>query len=463
MTLSPRSLFSWIRMRLDIIKGLIKSRLWRDISSEINAPISVANDFLGINIATSNDPACDDYIIDSLRTLKINYIRMNFSYDSIDSYGERLLNRILDEGFDVLLNLLPPKKDAEILLTNKVAAINWQKFVKDIFHRYHNKVTSFEIGNASNRQKWSGYNPASYIEACRLARSHSKYYKIKLAGPNISDFEPIYNIAYLKALQRINAIPAIHTDNLFVERVVEPEAYDHRVLGRKSKNKLKLNLIKKARVIDSIGKELGCKETYATYQCWTIKRLSRWSKNPEQKQADYLSRYLILAAASDALDRVYWGPLLCSRDGIIDDGSAIDNYPEIDHVSYYQKVRGNVRQFRQRPAFFALKLIRTLLNNVICVQGLSADNGINHFIFTHENNSETHITWCRDGLKISSLSLYLRELDKQVLYYNNLGEKLDRIPLNITEQPVFIHFPKGVKVYRPEQQFVEDLSKLRPS
>jgi len=450
-------------MRLDIVKGLIKSRLWKDISSEINAPISIANDFFGINIATSNDPACDDYIVASLRTLKIKHIRMNFSYDSIDSHGERLLNRVLDEGFDVLLNLLPPKKDAAVLVSNKVAIHYWKKFVKDIFHRYHDKITSFEIGNASNRQKWSGYNPASYIEACRLARSYSKYYKITLAGPNISDFEPIYNIAYLKALQRINAVPTIHTDNLFVERVVEPEAYDHRVLGRRAENKLKLNLVKKARIIDNIGKEFDCKKTYATYQCWTIKRLSRWSKDPEQKQADYLTRYLILAAASDALDRVYWGPLLCSRDGIIDDGSDINTYPEIDNVSYYQQVRGNVKQFRQRPAFFALKFIRTLLSNATCTQGLSADNGISHFIFTHKNGSETHITWCRDGLKISSLSLYLRDLDEHVRYYDNLGKELDRMPLNITEQPLFIHFPKGVPVYRPEQQFIENLAELKPS
>ena len=171
----------------------------------------------------------------------------------------------------------------------------------------------------------------------------------------------------------------------------------------------------------------------------------------------------MLAAASDALDRVYWGPLLCSRDGIIDDGSDINAYPEIDNVSYYKKVRGDVKQFRQRPAFAALKLVRTILSNANCVQGLSNDNGLNHFIFTHNNGSETHITWCRDGLQVSSLTLYIRELNKQVRYYDNLGKKLDRMPLNITEQPLFVHFPKGVPVYRPEQQFIENVAKLKPS
>jgi hypothetical protein len=47
-------------------------------------------------------------------------------------------------------------------------------------------------------------------------------------------------------------------------------------------------------------------------------------------------RYLALAASSGALRRVYWGPLICSRDGLVDDG--VEGYPEIDQDSHYESV-----------------------------------------------------------------------------------------------------------------------------
>ncbi|MEH6571530.1 MAG: hypothetical protein V7709_20775, partial [Halioglobus sp.] len=167
-----------------------------------------------------------------------------------------------------------------------------------------------------------------------------------------SDFEPFYNASILAYMGRFGRTPRVHTDNLFVERVIEPEAYDHRVFGRLATHWLKLNLLKKARILQLIGADNGATELMCTYKCWTSKRLARRSPWPDQKRVDYLVRYLALATASGALRRVYWGPLICARDGLISD--QVDAYPVIDQVSYYQKVRGELSNFTINSGFSAL-------------------------------------------------------------------------------------------------------------
>jgi tRNA A-37 threonylcarbamoyl transferase component Bud32 len=447
---------TWFRMFVEITTGLIRARFWSGISSEILTPVEVKNDFFGINIATSDDPACDDYVVKSLQDLGIKQLRMNFSYESFDGRGERLLERILAEGFDILLNVFPSIEGAASLANNQTAAQNWQNFVEKVFATYHDKVIAFEIGNTSNRQRWSGFSPISYLNAWQIASPLADQYDIELAGPNVSDFEPVYNMAYLNEMKRLHKVPAIHTDNLFVERVIEPENYDHRVFGKHATKLLKLNLIKKARIIDAIGKRLGALKTFCTYNCWTVKRLSRKSIDPEQKQADYLTRYLVIAAASGALDKVYWGALICNRDGMIDCGSA--TYPDYENVSYYRQVRGDVKDFRNRPSFDAYKCVIAQLSSTRCIQGITADNGINHFIFEGQQY-ETHVTWCKDGYALPLSAIYPKELHN-VVVFDVLGKQLAELPRHITEQPIFIQFSTLQTSSRPSAKKIKSLADL---
>ena len=310
----------WLRAGLDIAGAVVDMPSWLRLSHNIDHRNTVADDFIGVNIATSNDPRCDDQVLAYLEDLGLRHVRMDYSYCSQGGDAERLLNRVLEQKMDVMLDLLPPIEEAEALASDEKAQLRWAEFVDSVFLRYQGRVSVFEIGSTPNRGKWSGFDALSYLYAWRIAAEVAEKYSVVLAGPNISDFEPLYNISYLKAMKRVHSVPSINTDNLFVERVVQPEAYDHRVAGNWATRKLNLNLIKKARIIAEIGKKLGCEKTYCSYKCWTRKRLTRWSCEPEQKNADYLVRYLVLAAASGALDRVYWGPLICNRDGLVDCG-----------------------------------------------------------------------------------------------------------------------------------------------
>lgn len=441
----------WPQAIGDLALGIYTFLHWpKSLSSRVAPPVTVNEQFFGINIATSSDERSDDYVLDHVRELGFKHVRLDFTYDSIGGDAERLLHKALEQGFEVLLDLFPTFEDAQQISKDPAADQRWYEFVETMFSRYgeHKQQLIFEIGNTPNRGKWSGFSSVGYINAWNIISPLIAKYDVRIAGPNISDFEPLGNISYLRAMKRISQVPPIHTTNLFVERVIEPEANDHRVLGNWARDWLRLNLVKKARAIDAIGKELGCEETYCTYKCWTIRRLNRWSDDPEQKQADYLMRYMVLAATSDALDRVYWGPLVCNRDGIIDCGA--EGYPEVDNVSHYREIRGKFEDYRVRPAFKALKQANQLLAGATCIQAVHSQNGIHHFVFVNDQQQEFHISWCRDGFSMPMGLLYPNAWDDEVSFTNVLGEQLSSAPTHINEQPLIIRFNTIHPRWRPD-------------
>ncbi len=445
-------LLFWSPVAIDVVSALIRSRLLTGISSTA-APQFVSNRLFGINIAPAADAGCDGYIIDCLQELGIDHVRMNYTYSSVGGDAQRLLRQVLAAGKEVLLNVIPPAEEARKLDDdNDAAAERWRRFVASVFAEYQGKVATFEIGSTPNRGRWSGFGHRGFLKAWQIACQEAAPFHVSLAGPNVSDFEPVFNLAFLAAMKRYSRVPQIHTNNLFVERVIEPEAYDHRALGRWLQKPLALNLIKKARVLDYIGRRFGVDKTYCTYNCWTAKRLRRKAVNPEQKQIDYLVRYCVLAAASTALSRVYWGPLICSRDGLIDCGA--EGYPEIDNVSFYKEIRGGRDDFHIRPAFYALRQTITQLNCSKCLQGVNADNGIHHFVFAKDRR-ELHVVWCRDSQTYPLHLLYPAAVLSQAEIANAVGKHLAYIPEVISEQPLFLSFPAQNPTFRPNLKAVK--------
>ena len=396
---------------------------------------AIPEDFFGVNVAPGGDAASDDRILSYLEQLGIGQVRMDFSYSSFNGPAERLLRRLLDADIEVMLDLLPPLAQAQILAHDVDAQQRWQRFVADCFNAFQGRVSLFEIGNTPNRGKWSGFSSQGFLLANHLAYQVAQAYPVRLVGPNVSDFEPLYNASYLGLMKRLNATPALHSDNLFVERVVEPEAYDHRVLGWIARAPLKLNLVKKARMLQALGHNAGVDEFICTYTCWTIKRLQRRSAWPEQKRVDYLVRYLALAAASSALSRVYWGPLVCSRDGLIDDGA--DDYPVVDQVSYYERIRGEAADFTPTPAFAAMAYTVKRLAGATCLKAEHDPEGASLFHYCDKQGAHFLLAWTRDGQTwpLSGL-VNAGDLDRAA-FYDATGQAISN-PLVANEHPLFI-------------------------
>ncbi len=402
------------------------------------ASFQVPSDFFGVNVAAEENPQSDDYILRRLNDLDINHVRLAFTYDSFDSPPQRLLDRIAAEGLDVMLVLVPPRERAHAILFDSSAQVEWVAFVEKVRNLYAGAVKIFEIGSTPNRKKWSGYRLRSYLKAWELVASQVQGADVCLAGPNVQDFEPHANRLLLRAMKRNSVAPAVHTDNLFVERVIEPEAYDHRALGRFATGLIKLNLIKKARILKSIGDRVGCCRFFSTCFFWTTKRLSRTSLWPQQKKVDYQARYLTLAASSGALDRVYWGPLICSRDGLIDDGSV--DYPEVDHSTFYGSVRGNFADFITTPAFHSLAYVSRRLKGSACDGAVNQVTGLHHYSFTAPDGRFFHLCWCRDGQAINLNDLYTADQLAVAQFANACGHPVGH-PMAISEQVLFIDFP----------------------
>lgn len=442
MSDSLRTTPVWRHAMVGVLEAVSDFPRWLKLSHEITPGTQVSADFFGINVATNDDPSCDDYIITSLSDLGLQQVRLSFSYDSVGAPAERLLKRLLEAGYDVLLDLLPSPEDARRMDQDSSAQARWEAFVTQVIDQYGKRLAALEIGNTPNRGRWSGHDAQGYLTTWKIAATVATKSQVALAGPNISDFEPIYNVGFLRGMLTEHSSPTIQTDNLFVERVVQPEAHDHRVAGRYATNFLKLNLVKKARILVEIGKAQGITQTWCTYTCWTRKRLSRWNIEPEQKNAHYIMRYLIIAAASGSLDRVYWGPLICQRDGLIACGD--DNYPKVDNVSYYRSVRGKVNDFQKTAAYDAFRFSVAMLKGATCTAAFSEIAGLHHYTFDSPTQGTWHVVWCMDRNRLALEDLYSNELLEAAKLQTPTGEQLEHMPQSITEQPLILRWEQPV-------------------
>ena len=118
----------------------------------------------------------------------------------------------------------------------------WQAFIDATLTRFGANISRIEIGTTINRKRWAGYTMQGFLRAWEIAFIAAKQHNIPLAGPNVTDFEPIYNIGVLSMLQAKKQLPDVHTNNLFSERVAEPERFDHRIFKYRWATALKFNL-----------------------------------------------------------------------------------------------------------------------------------------------------------------------------------------------------------------------------
>lgn len=402
----------------------------------------VPDDFVGVGVTTSEDPAVDDYILQQLDELTIKQVRIDYTYGDEGGPVTRLLERLLATEIQVLLHLVQPFTEAQQMKTGS-AQLRWREFVQTAASRFGSRVTAIEIGSTSNRRRWAGYDTESFFNAWRIAYEEIKSRHIKLAGPNISDFEPLHNIAVLTRLRRENQLPDIHTNNLFSERVTEPERFDHRIFGTKLAMRLKVNLVKKARILKKISDDFGVKEFISPAAFWTLPRIRRVLVNGEEKQADYLSRYLTLLAASGALNQAYWGPFICHREGLIDDG--YPTYPELERITHYRSVLGQRQDFRQRPAFYAMKNFIQLIPGSLYEGPLATAEAIEVHAF-RSHDRLIHVLWTANGQAMPMHDLYAPAQLANVQVISRDGEIAEEKPEFVTESPVFLCWPAASKI-----------------
>lgn len=367
--------------------------------------------FFGLNVAPSSFPEGDDHIIKNLLEMGVQSVRVDYGYESDKVHVERFLNKLINPpsppfskgGFDILLHLVQSKEQAG-RMHEKEAQDEWRIFLEDVMSRFSSHIKNYEIGSVPNRKKWSGYTIPDYITSLKIASEVAKKYKVNIYAPNIQDFEPFWQVAIFETIKDEGINIQGSTDNLFVDRAGQPEAFDEHVLGRWLKDMAGMDLINKSRFLDLISERYGIKTFISSFTQWNLNVRAPFYNSSEERRvntdeyADYLVRYYVLSAAGGYTDRVYWGHYASYKEGILDDGynPGIEDAPEVHHKFIYA---GNPKTFAKRPAYDAYKTMIEHLSKSKFVKKLAVPDS-HIFVFEFDRgNQKIYVCWTLDGYR----------------------------------------------------------------
>lgn len=414
----------------------LRGGLWlRQAHLPVNNHV-IADDFIGVCVATQQDPAVDAYVIAQLQALGIKRVRLDFTYGDLDTANTRFLSGLLAVGIRVALHLVQPFESAKQMLQATEQAM-WRQFVSDVLDRFGHQLAHIEIGSTINRKRWSGYSFDGFLATWDIAYTLVKSRNIPLAGPNIQDFEPFYNVSLLKHLKSRQQLPDMCSNNLFCERVPEPESLDHRVFKYQWTTWFDYNLIKKARLLQKIGQDFGVSALISPVAFWAIFRVQRRYPDALEKQADYAARYFLLLAASGALKQANWGALICQREGLISDGLTERDYPALERVTHYVRADGQLAYYAHQPSFAAVKTCAAQIQGARYVRALATGNGLEHHHFEKDGHT-IHAIWTQNG-KVAFLdTIYSQAILTQAVMVNRDGALLANTHRFVTESPIYL-------------------------
>ena len=300
---------------------------------------SVAPEFFGMNLCPSHDPAGDEIQIEALRDLGVRAVRMDYGTRADRDPADRLLEKLLDGGFKVTLHIVQDPAEASVMDREDARRL-WRAFLTGTLRRFGERLEALEIGSTPNRHSWSGYSPDDYALAAAAAREVLDQWNERrpdaprplLLGPNISDFAPYFNVGQMALCRRLEARFDVATDNLFFDRVGEPEAYDPHVLGKTLRGLARMDLARKQRFLAGIARRFGVGRSWCTYAHYTLdfgEKRTRYVS--EEQYANYLVRSMLLTAAAGAFERFYWGTLVTHYKGLIDETVRVRPYPPFVH------------------------------------------------------------------------------------------------------------------------------------
>ncbi|MEM6454395.1 MAG: hypothetical protein AAF772_04805, partial [Acidobacteriota bacterium] len=257
----------------------------------------------------------------------------------------------------------------------------WRRAVAALVERFRTHGRHWQIGQAINRSKWGAWTLDEYL---RLARDAAAIVRdgdphAEVLGPAVIDFELHVAMAVL------NARRAPHFDALagllYVDRRGQPE---NRQLGFDSVGKV---LLQQA-IADTARRCDG--RSWITEINWPLWQgphapAGRSVAVDEQRQADYLARFYLLALTTGQVERVYWWRIVARGYGL--------SFLDAD---------GNIAR---RPAFDALRTLHAQLDGCVSLGSAAAPAGGHLLRFRRADGDEIWVGWRRDeaddGLAVS--------------------------------------------------------------
>ena len=434
-----------VEFLFEAVKGLRFGFGGNAISATTNQQ-EIPNTFVGVCLAVPRDEAATRQTLELVEELGIKAVRVDFSESYTTDALMPLLQGLKESGVGVLLHLVQPLQQAKQMPAAD-AVDAWSGFVKTSLNTFADFIEAVEIGTTINRAKWAGYSLSGFIAAWQAAYPLVKQSGFPLVGPNVTDFEPQYNAGVLGMLKRRKCLPDIHSNNMFAERAIEPEALDRKILGESFKRLHGYDLIKKLRLVASIAQRNGVSSNWSTCAFWTLPRIQRILASSEEQMADYLTRYYVLCASAGSFERFYWGPLVSGREGLLDDGTGLPEDRTIrDVVAYYRELPGESSQWRRRAAFYAFKTVHSIISGARYIERVFGKDGLEVHAF-EKGQKLIHVVWTRNGKLARSRELYSEAaLNSLQSIHSRDGEDAVAVPEYFCESPLYLVWDQKVSV-----------------
>lgn len=239
------------------------------------------------------------------------------------------------DGAEELARALASRElDVTFVLAQNRALVSdparWRSAVAELGRRFRPYGRHFQVGQAINRSKWGVWNPREYLDLAEVACDElTRLEDVVLLGPPLIDFELHAYLGHL-ALARPGVWFQKLAAQLYVDRRGAPE---NRQLG--------YDTVGKVVVIQAMAERSTlCDDAlWITEFNWPLwegphSPAGRDASVDEERQADYLVRYCLLALGTGLVERAYWWQLVARGYGLIEPTEG--------------------REMRRRPAFAAM-------------------------------------------------------------------------------------------------------------
>jgi tRNA A-37 threonylcarbamoyl transferase component Bud32 len=319
---------------------------WRRYRSLKRSMYSEAIAFDGIGVCLrpwTENPRAQ---LEAVETLGLSRVLVRLHPWAEDHGAEEALVRALHERGHEVAFAIPQNR--ELVRDPK----RWCAAVEEIAERFSPFGSYFQLGQAPNRSKWGVWNRREYVNlfvaAAEILRRRPG---VQLLGPAVIDFEFPITLALVNRKRqglRFDAMSSL----LYVDRRGAPES---RQMGLDTLDKVVL-----LKAISEVGRNSSGRSwiTEVNWPLWEGPHspAGRSVSVDESTQADYLTRYFLLALGTGLVERIYWWQMVARGYGLI--------APEADGA------------LRRRPSFEALRTLNRELGGAVFLGPLPTVEGM---------------------------------------------------------------------------------------
>ena len=329
--------------------------------------------FEGIGIGLRPEPEDPEGLLALVDELGVKNILLRLHpWQEDHKEEEELAKALAARGIDLLF-ALPQNRD----LVRDPA--RWRASlvaIAEIFLPYGHR---FQIGQAINRSKWGIWTLGEYLDLAKIAsevlrpKPAASGQPVELLGPAVIDFELYATASALNARApglQFDAVASL----LYVDRRGAPE---NKQMGLDTVGKLRL-LKAIADTAKNVQPREGRRRSWVTEVNWPLwegphSPAGKSVSVDEQTQANYLSRYYLLALASGMTERVYWWQMIARGYGLVD--------------------REDGGKLRRRPSFYALKELIAELDGATFERRLESPAGTYSLLFRQAGGKGIVAEW----------------------------------------------------------------------